>query len=155
PGVAVRAAGVEHHRTGLPGGHHLLAPQHRVRLAAVRREHRGGHARRAVVDDQGDVRLAAGFEPGGHPGCPKPLRCGNCHGATPTVDSPAFSGRPRARFMDWTAAPAVPLVRLSMAATATSRPASASTVTCSCTALEPSTAEVAGQTPSGSRCTNG
>ena len=39
------------------------------------------------------------------------------------------SSRPRARFMHWTAAPAVPLARLSTAPTATSRPAASSTVT--------------------------
>ena len=43
----------------------------------------------------------------------RPPRCGR----------PVVSGRPRARFMHWTAPPAVPLVRLSRAATATSRPA--------------------------------
>ena len=50
---------------------------------------------------------------------------GDGHGATPTLDRPVVSGRPRARFMHWTAPPAVPLVRLSSAATATSRPAAA------------------------------
>ena len=57
--------------------------------------------------------------------------------------------------MHWTAAPAVPLARLSMAPTATSRPAASSTVTCRCTALEPVTDLVCGHWPSGSRCTNG
>ena len=38
--------------------------------------------------------------------------------------------------MHWTAAPPVPLARLSTAPTATSRPAASSTVTCRCTALD-------------------
>ena len=41
------------------------------------------------------------------------------HGATPTIDSPSVSGQPSARFIDCTAAPPVPLTRLSMAAIAT------------------------------------
>ena len=40
-------------------------------------------------------------------------------------------------FMLWTAPPAVPLVRLSMALIAMMRPAAASYATCTCTALEP------------------
>ncbi|CQA12822.1 Uncharacterised protein [Mycobacteroides abscessus] len=52
--------------------------------------------------------------------------------------------------MDWIAAPAVPLTRLSMAATATSTPASGSTASPMCTALLPTTAFVVGKCPSGS-----
>src|SRR4029079_13116585 len=77
------------------------------------------------------------------------------HGASPTVLSPVLSSRPSARFMHWTAAPAVPLARLSTAPTATSRRASWSTVTWRCTALLPATDLVCGHCPSGSRCTNG
>ena len=57
--------------------------------------------------------------------------------------------------MHCTAAPPVPLARLSTAATATSRPADSSTVTCTCTALEPTTDLVCGHWPGRSRCTNG
>ena len=57
--------------------------------------------------------------------------------------------------MHWTAAPAVPLVRLSTAPTATRRPARSSTVTWRWTAFEPSTAWVCGHWPGGSTCTNG
>ena len=57
--------------------------------------------------------------------------------------------------MDCTAPPAVPLVRLSIAATATSRRASGSTVTCRWTVFAPSVAAVLGHVPSGSRWTNG
>ena len=48
------------------------------------------------------------------------LRIVGAHGATPTVERPAVSGRPRARFIDCTAPPAVPLVRLSIAEMTTS-----------------------------------
>src|SRR5699024_4160755 len=44
------------------------------------------------------------------------------HGARPTVLSPAVSGSPSARFIDWIAPPAVPLARLSIAAVNTARP---------------------------------
>ena len=50
------------------------------------------------------------------------------HGARPTVVRPVASGRPSARFMHWTAAPPVPLARLSTAPTATSLPASSGRV---------------------------
>ena len=74
------------------------------------------------------------------------------HGGRLTVRPRPWSGRsssarPSARFMHWTAAPAVPLVRLSTAPTATIRPAASSTVTWRCTALEPRTAWVCGHCP--------
>ena len=69
--------------------------------------------------------------------------------------SPAVSGSPSARFMDWIAPPAVPLARLSMAAVNTARSARSSTSMPSCTALEPRTDAVMGWTPAGSRCTKG
>ena len=68
---------------------------------------------------------------------------------------PRVSSRPRAMFMHCTAPPAVPLVRLSTAPTATIRPADSSAVTCRCTAFEPTTDLVCGHWPAGSRCTNG
>ena len=68
-------------------------------------------------------------------------------GPTPSVVRPVVSARPRARFMHWTAPPAVPLVRLSRAATATSRRAAASTATCTCTVLAPSVDWVCGHCP--------
>src|SRR5699024_7935180 len=77
------------------------------------------------------------------------------HGATPVVGRPVVSARPRERFLHWTAAPAVPLVRLSSAATATTRPARSSRVTCTWTRLEPRTLPVCGQLPSGRRWTKG
>ena len=77
------------------------------------------------------------------------------HGATPTIESPSVSGQPSARFIDCTAAPPVPLTRLSIAAIATNVAASSSTATASCAALLPITAPVVGSCPSGSRWTNG
>src|SRR5699024_6693907 len=77
------------------------------------------------------------------------------HGASPTVLSPEVSSSPSARIMHCTAAPAVPLARLSTAPTATGRPAAASTVTWTWRALAPSTAWVCGHCPSGSRWTKG
>ena len=49
-------------------------------------------------------------------------------GPSPIVVRPVVSSSPSARFMHWIAAPAVPLVRLSIAPTATSRPARSSAV---------------------------
>src|SRR5699024_6302037 len=87
-----------------------------------------------------------------HGGHLRPLRAG--HGARPTVLSPAASGRPSARFMDWIAPPAVPLARLSIAAVSTARPARSSTSIPICTALEPRTEAVIGCTPAGRTWTN-
>src|SRR5699024_9166559 len=133
----------------------------------------------ALVDHQRHVRPAGGLDAGRHPGGLESGRSGHplvahhrgaCllvqetavigaylvgHGATPARLRPADSSSPRARFIDCTAPPAVPLVRLSSAAMATRRPARSSTTTCTCTMFEPSTAEVCGNRPSGSRCTNG
>src|SRR3712207_2927018 len=110
---------------------------------------------RTVVDHERDVRGAAALQPGGDPGGPEAPGRGDAHGATPTSGRPAVSGRPSARLAHWTAAPPVPLVRLSTAATTTNRPADGSTATCSATVLAPSTWAVVGHCPSGSRCTNG
>ena len=57
--------------------------------------------------------------------------------------------------MHCTAAPPVPLARLSTAATATSRPAASSTVTWTWRAFDPITDLVCGHWPLRSRCTNG
>ena len=57
--------------------------------------------------------------------------------------------------MHWTAAPAVPLVRLSTAPTATSRPARSSTVDLQVHGVRAEHRLVCGHCPSGSRCTNG
>ena len=74
PGVAVGAAGVQHHRAHGAVLDHLLAPQHRVGLAPVGGEDGGRVEPRAVVDDQGDVLAAAGLEARGDAGGPEALR---------------------------------------------------------------------------------
>src|SRR5206468_4004712 len=119
-GVAVAAAGVEHDGPddAVLGG--LLAPQHRVGLAAVRGEDRRGVVPRPVVDDEGDILPTAALQPGDDAGGPEASGTGGAHGATPTVVRPRVSEMPSARFIDWTAPPAVPLVRLSIAPTTTS-----------------------------------
>src|SRR5690606_27603938 len=146
-GVAVRPAGVEHDRLHDPVLDDLLAPQHRVGLAPVGGEDAGGVEPRALVDDEREVggaaRLEAAVDAGGH----EPGGGGHAHGATPTVVRPVVSGSPRARFRHCTAAPAVPLARLSTAPTATSRRAASSTVTWTCTELEPRTEPVWGHSP--------
>ena len=121
PGAGVRAAGVEDHRVDPAVGDDLPGPDHRRGLHPVAREDRRGRAAGAVVDHERDVRPAARLEPGRHPGRPEALRRGDAHGATPTIGSPRVSGRPSARLRDCSAAPPVPFVRLSMAATTTTR----------------------------------
>src|SRR5690606_37909423 len=122
---------------------------------AVGGEDGGGDGRRAVVDDEGDVLAPAALQPGSDAGGAEAPWGGDGHGATPTAVRPRPSGSPRARFIDWTAAPAVPLPRLSMAHTATTRPARSSTVTWTWAALEPRVAAVVGHCPSARRWTNG
>src|SRR5690606_31142086 len=146
---------VEHDRAQFPRGEHLLRPQDGGGLDLVAGEQPRGRELRAVVDDEREVGALAVPDARGDPGRPEPLRLRDGHGATPVTGRPAVSGRSSARFMHWIAPPAVPLVRLSIAATTTSRPTFGSTVTCSCAVLAPSVDAVAGQVPSGSRCTNG
>src|SRR5699024_9931058 len=74
---------------------------------------------------------------------------GATYGATPTLESPEVSGRSNAIFIDWIAAPAVPLARLSTAAVRTALPDRASTSIPIWTAFEPSTDDVIGWTPVG------
>src|SRR5690606_7599353 len=102
---------------------------------------------------------------GGHAGGPESPRGDDAlrpvqrvvvgHGATPVVGRPVVSGMPRARLRHCTAAPAVPLVRLSIAATTTRRRALVSTAICRATLFEPRVAFVVGQEPSGRTWTNG
>src|SRR5699024_7107688 len=154
-GVAVGASGVD--RDGPRGApaDRLLTPQHRVGLAAVRGEDGGCGVVRAVVDQHRHVGRPAGLQPGADSRGAKAGGSGDTHGAIPTVESPVVSGQPRAMFIDCTAPPAVPLVRLSTAPTATNRPVRSSTVACTCTVFAPIVAWVCGHWPSGSRCTNG
>ena len=73
-GVAVGAAGVEDDRADDAVLDDLLAPEHRVGLAAVGGEDAGGVEGRAVVDDEREVLGAGGLEAGGDAGGPEALR---------------------------------------------------------------------------------
>src|SRR5262249_20261505 len=121
----------------------------------VASEHAGGVPVGPVVDDEREVGRARALEAGGDTGGPEAPGGRDGHGATPVVGRPVVSGSPMAMVMHCTAAPAVPLARLSTAPTTTSLRASTSTATCKVTTLEPSTAPVVGHWPAGSRCTNG
>src|SRR5699024_10755709 len=130
PRVTVRTTtGVENHRTCTTGIHHTLTPNHWIRSATVGGEHSCGDIVGAVIDHERDVGLTARFEARRDSTRTETCRIGNCHGATPVTANPVVSAKSRAIFMDCTAAPAVPLVRLSIAATAVNRPAAASTAT--------------------------
>src|SRR5690606_22393300 len=126
---AVRTARVEHDRAHRRVGDDLLRPDDGVRLRAVAREHRGAGLERAAVDDDGEVEPTGGLEPGCDARGFEAGGGGDGHGATPFTGRASVSGKPSAMFADWMAAPAVPLVRLSTAATTTTRAAAASTVT--------------------------
>src|SRR5699024_2743009 len=154
-GGHIGAAGVEHHGAGLAAASDLAAPLHRCPHHTVGGEHAGGHLLRAVVDHEGQIGAAGGFQPGSDPGGPEALRGGNAHGATPSRGKPRVSGQPHARFIDCTAAPAVPLTRLSMAQTLTTRPALSSTATCTWAVFAPTVPAVLGHCPSASTCTKG
>ena len=77
--VAVGTARVEHDGTDGAVLDDLLAPQHRVRLAAVRGEDRGGVVARPVVDDEGQVLRAAGLQTRGDRGGAETLGMGDAH----------------------------------------------------------------------------
>ena len=96
-GVAVGAAGVEHDRADDAVPDDLLAPQHRVGLAAVGGEDAGGVVARAVVDDQRDVLGAGRLEPGRDAGRAEALGGGDAHGAIPTVVRPGGLVEPERR----------------------------------------------------------
>src|SRR5690606_16332335 len=154
-GAGVGAAGVQHDGADPAALEDLLRPQHGRGLDAVAGEDAGGGAGRPVVDDEGDVAVPAVLEPGDDAGGAEALRGGDVQGETPIVVRPSSSGRPRARLALCTAPPAVPLVRLSTAATTTMRPASSSRATCTRTVFAPSVMDVAGHRPSGSSSRNG
>src|SRR5690606_29834149 len=124
------------------------------------REHGRGDVLGPVVDDERQVGTARRLETGGDAGGAEALRAGDGHassdqGATAVVGRPSVSGRPSARFIDCTAPPAVPLTRLSIAQTVTTRPALASTATCTSAVFAPVVAPLVGHCPSGSSRTNG
>src|SRR5690606_23573814 len=161
-GRDVRSAGVEDDGAHDPVSDHLARPDHRRTDDAVRGEDGGADLERPVVDDEREVRLAGGLEAGRDAARAKAPRCGHAgrggllgHGATPSVGSPSASGRPSARLRDWSAAPAVPLTRLSIAQIATTRRALASTATWTRAVFAPSVEAVVGHWPSGRTWTKG
>ena len=74
PGAGVGAAGVEDDRPGPLPGQHLTAPEHRRGREAVGGEDGRGGVVRTVVEDDGDVGVAGGLEPGGDAGGREALR---------------------------------------------------------------------------------
>src|SRR5690606_32158780 len=123
-------------------------------LGAVAREHGRPDLERAAVDDDGDIRLSGGLQADGDTGRFEPLGRCDAHGATPFTERARSSGRPSAMFMDWTAAPAVPLVRLSTAVTTVTRFAARSTARPMSAVFAPRTSAVRGNCPCGSSWTN-
>ena len=121
-GARVRAAGIHHDPRNRPLASSASRHEDGCRPKAVRRERRRGGARAVGGDDHevGAARLAdagladADREAGGGDE-------GHAHGWSPTPVSPAVSSRPSATFMFWTACPAAPLPRLSIADTTTAR----------------------------------
>jgi hypothetical protein len=67
-GVAVGAARIEDDRADDAVCHHLLAPDHRVGLAAVAREHGGRVPERPEILHHGQVEAAGLLQSGGHSG---------------------------------------------------------------------------------------
>ena len=117
---SVGTTGVEDHGFGVAVRHGFAAPLHRGCTESVRREHAGHRVKRAVVDHESEIPscLQPIEMPATTPASGESLRECDAHGATPILVRPASSGRPSAIFNDWTACPAVPRLRLSMAAKA-------------------------------------
>ena len=154
-GVAVGSPGVEDNGAGLTVGGDLLGPQDGVGLAAVRGVDGGDGSVGAGVDDEREVFGPAGFESGGQAGGGEAEWCGHAHGATPSRGSAVVSSRPRARWMDCRAWPAVPRTRLSRATTTRIVSARSSTVNWMCARFDPVVDEVRGHWPSGRTRTKG
>jgi hypothetical protein len=136
-GAGVGSSGVQHDRAQTLAGEYLLRPQHGGRFDLIAGEDPGGRRARSVIDHQRQIQSTTGLDASGHPGSAKSLCSGDAHrdvpsgqGAIPQDGKPVVSGNPSARLRHCSAAPAVPLVRLSTAPTATSLLASASTATC-------------------------
>src|SRR4029078_3117327 len=108
----------------------LLGPQPGRGLHAVGGEDACGGAAGPRVYPEGHVRGAVLLYSGGDARRRESLGCRDAHGATPIVESPVVSSRPRAMFMLCKAPPRVPLVRLSMALTTMTRSTASSYATC-------------------------
>src|SRR5690606_31761267 len=117
----------------------------------------GGEADGAETAGAGDrhgvswERGVRGAVDGARTGAPAGRRepTGGGQGAGAVRLSPVASGRPRARFIDWSAAPAVPLTRLSIAEMTVAWPLRASTAAPMRIVFAPATCPVAGALPSG------
>ena len=133
----------------------LLRPDDRVRLRAVAGEDRGADLERAAVDHDGDVGLAGRLEADGDAGRLESLGRGDAHGATPFTVARCLRARPSAMFMDWIAAPAVPLTRLSTAVTTTTRFAARSIARPISAVFAPRTSAVRGNSPGGQQLHEG
>ena len=93
-----------------------------------------------TLDALPDRVFDAGIDAGGR----EPGGCDDAHGIHPAEVSPALSGRPSARFAAWTAWPAAPLSRLSIALSTRAVPVRGSTWTFNSARLEPTTQRVWG-----------
>ena len=123
-GARVCASGIKDDGFHMTVGHDLARPLHGSCAEAVRSEHSGSHIQRTVIDHKSQILLT--FDCGNtgfHASRGKTLRKRYAHGATPIFVRPASSGSPSATFNDCTACPAVPRLRLSIAAKASKRPA--------------------------------
>ena len=114
-GAGIGSARIENHRFDMAIGNDLAGPLHRSRTETVRREYGSRQGHILLTLDGGNASS--------HTGRGESLCKRYTHGATPIFVSPASSGSPNATFNDCTACPAVPRLRLSMAANASRRPA--------------------------------
>ncbi len=130
PRTGVGAPGVEDDGGDPPVREHAPRPADGRGLHPAGGADAGGGPGRAQVHHQRQVGIPGLLDPGGDAAREESPGSSHAHGATPFVDRPSHSGRPRAAFMLCTAPPAVPLVRLSIALTQIRRRASESTATC-------------------------
>ncbi len=86
-GAGIGVARVQHDPDQLAALDDLLRPYHRCSLDAVAGEDAGGGTKRSVVDHQRDVAAATRLDARGNACCPKALRRGHAHGATPAIGS--------------------------------------------------------------------
>src|SRR5207248_4522518 len=136
---------------------HLLGPQDGCGLDPVARHDSGRGKCRPVVDHDRDVGIAVRLQPGSYPGGAEACRRrdADVHGATPSALRPAVSGKPSIRLAFWTAWPAAPLPRLSIAAMAIARPVRGSARTATSAILVPVTRPVSGRMLAPRTRTNG
>ncbi len=95
-GAGVGAAGIQDHRAQLPGGEHLLGPQHRRSFDLVAGEHPGGRVVGPFVENQREVQRSRRLDAGGDAGGPESGRCGDALRA----DQPRLVARRSRRHSD-------------------------------------------------------